>query len=69
MIILYGFLYRNFCDYCDKCNKMNIKIDLNELYDITLGYFGDIFVWFPDGGSYYKNIWHTKTNAQNSLTT
>jgi hypothetical protein len=56
MIILYGFLYRNFCDYCDKCNKMNIKIDLNELYDITWGYFGDIFVWFPDGGSYYKNI-------------
>jgi hypothetical protein len=28
---------------------MNIKIDLNELYDITLGYFGDIFVWFPEG--------------------
>jgi hypothetical protein len=49
MIILYGFLYRNFCDYCDKCNKMNIKIDLNELYDITFGYFGDIFVWFPEG--------------------
>jgi len=55
MIVLYGFLYRNFCDYYDKCNKMNIKIDLNELYGITWGYFGDIFVWFLEGG-YYKNI-------------
>jgi hypothetical protein len=40
MILLYGFLYRNFCDYYDKCNKMNIKIDLNELYSITWAVLG-----------------------------